>query len=94
MRYMKNNVSLELKHAPTLKTVIMVEDVLKEIGFVKNRTALLRKLPKKVQFGTLTTILQYLEESGKIYVGLEGIVWGENNSPKFREFVKRSRRLL
>jgi hypothetical protein len=88
---MKNN--LELKHAPTLKTVIMVEETLKEVGFVKNRTELLRKLPKKVQFATLTTILEYLEDSGKIYVGLGGIAWGQNDSVKLRKLIDNSIRV-
>lgn len=63
-------------HWPTLNTVIMVEDTLKNMeDSVMSVAELKRKLPRKVNHSTLMLILQYLEESGKILVGLKGITW-------------------
>lgn len=54
--------------SPRLDTVIMVE---KAIYKHRNRdtiTEIWRTLPKKVMWTTYTTILSYLEQSGKIHV--------------------------
>lgn len=63
-------------HSPTLNTVIMVEKTLKNMeGSVMTIAELKRKLPKKVNHNTLMAILDYLEKSNKILVGLKGITY-------------------
>jgi hypothetical protein len=85
---------LKFGHAPTLRTVLMVEETLEELGFVKTRKELLRKLPRKIMFSTLTIILCYLQSSNKILVTLSGISWIEkNNNPKFKELLRNSVRV-
>lgn len=77
-------------HWPTLNTVIMVEEVLKNIDeSVISVAELKRKLPRQVNHNTLMVILYYLEESNKILVGLKGITWIHNPSRKLREAIKR-----
>ncbi|MFQ5620935.1 MAG: hypothetical protein ACE5FT_03760 [Candidatus Nanoarchaeia archaeon] len=62
-------------HSPTLKTVLMVEETLKEAGEVVTIAELKRKLPKQVMHQTLLQILDYLQVSGKVVIGTKGILW-------------------
>ena len=79
-----------LEHSPTLNTVLMVEDVLKKMeGSVMKVAELKRKLPKQVNHSTLMIVLEYLEKSGKILVGLKGITWIYNPSEKLRKAIAR-----
>lgn len=73
-------------HWPTLNTVIMVEETLKNMNeSVITIAELKRKLPRQVNHNTLMLILQYLEESNKILAGLKGITWIHNPNPKLRK---------
>lgn len=62
-------------HAPTLTTVIMVENTLRKAGELLTIADLKRRLPRKVMHGTLITILDYLQISGKILIGTKGVLW-------------------
>jgi len=64
-----------LEHSPTLNTVLMVEETLKNAGEVISLAELKRRLPKKVMHQTLIKILDYLQISGKIIIGTKGILW-------------------
>ena len=79
---------LEVIHYPTLKTVLMVEDVLKKANNLMTREELKNKLPTKVMHQTLNVILRYLEDSGKILDGRKGILWIYNPSPKLDKAIK------
>ncbi len=77
-------------HWPTLNTVIMVEQTLKNIGeSVISIVELKRKLPRQVNHNTLMLILKYLEESNKIAVSLHGITWIHNPNPNLREAISK-----
>ena len=92
---MQETMQLEKEplHYPNLKTVLMVEDVLKKEQLPIKREALKRKLAKKVQHQTLNVILQYLEDSGKIIDGHKGIVWVYNPSPELKKTIEKGMRL-
>ncbi len=79
---------LEVIHYPNLKTVLMVEDVLKNANKLMTREELKRKLPRKIMHQTLNVILSYLEYSGKIIDGRKGILWIYNPSPKLDKAIK------
>ena len=69
----------ELIHAPNLNTVIMVENVLKNMQeSVISIADLKRLLPRQVNHNTLKIILEYLEMSNKILVSIRGITWIHN----------------
>ncbi|MEK6936325.1 MAG: hypothetical protein AABW67_06055 [Nanoarchaeota archaeon] len=75
-------------HWPTLNTVIMVEDTLKNMNeSVISVAELKRKLPRQVNHITLITILEYLEKSNKIVVTLRGITWIENNNQNLKRAI-------
>jgi hypothetical protein len=76
-------------HSPTLNTVVMVEDAIKTWYNSEISIPQLKKvLPKQVNHNTLMSILEYLEASNKIAVGLRGIVWIQNDSPKLRKAIR------
>ena len=86
---MSKQVYKKLEHSPTLNTVIMVEETLQNMeNSVMTIPELKRALPKQVNHNTLMLILEYLEKSCKIYVGLKGITWTVNNNPRFQEAIK------
>ena len=62
-------------HSPTLNTVLMVEETLKEAGQVITLAQLKKILPKKIMHKTIITILDYLQLSGKIIIGTKGVLW-------------------
>ena len=78
----------EVIHYPNLKTVLMVEDTLKNANNLMSREELKNKLPTKVMHQTLNVILKYLEDSGKILDGRKGILWIYNPSPKLDKAIK------
>lgn len=76
------------KHSPTLNTVLMVEDTLKNMDeSVVTVAELKKKLPKQVNHNTLKRILEYLEVSNKIAVTMKGITWIHNPNPNLRKAV-------
>ena len=78
-----------LKHSPTLNTVLMVEDVLKEAGEVITLAELKRRLPKKVMHQTLLQILDYLQYGGKIIIGTKGILWIYTERKELKELISK-----
>ena len=76
------------EHSPTLNTVIMVEETLRNHGESVISVAELKKLlPRKVNHNKLKTILRYLDESNKILVTLDGITWIFNSNPKLKKAI-------
>ncbi|MFH1588598.1 MAG: hypothetical protein ABIA76_04645 [Candidatus Diapherotrites archaeon] len=54
----------------------MVEEAIQKAEEYPTKAELLRSLPKKIMYQTFSLILDYLEYSGKIYIGKDGaIVW-------------------
>ena len=81
-----------LTHAPTLTTIRMVEEAIKNAkNSIITIPELKRALPKQVNHTTLKTILQYLEESNKIYMTVKGITWLYLASKKLLEEIRKGR---
>lgn len=75
-------------HWPTLNTVIMVEETLKNMDeSIISIAELKRKLPRQVNHITLMVILEYLERSNKIAVTLKGITWIYNENPNVKRAI-------
>lgn len=77
-------------HSPTLSTVMMVEDALREQDGPVTLEALKRALPKKVMDQSLRMILAYLENKGSILIGQKGISWIANDNPKFLKMIGKA----
>lgn len=80
-------------HYPTLKTVMMIEDVLSKSDAVISKNELKRRLPVKIMHQTLNLILEYLENSGKIMIGTKGISWLQLDNPKLKAMLKKAVRV-
>ena len=79
---------LKLEHSPTLNTVLMVENVLKDMNeSVITVAELKRRLPRQINHNTLKVILEYLELSNKILVTMRGITWIHNPNPNLRKAI-------
>ena len=79
-----------LEHSPTLNTVIMVEEVLRNIDESVIKVAeLKRRLPRKVNHNKLKIILRYLQESNKIIFTADGITWIFNPNPNLRKAISQ-----
>ncbi len=89
MRAIKTQQAQTILHYPTLNTVLMVEETLKNANNLMNREQLKKKLPTKIMHQTLNVILKYLEDSGKILDGRKGICWIYNPSPKLQRAIER-----
>ncbi len=78
-----------VSHSPTLNTVLMVENVLKNSKQLMTVAELKRALPRKVMHSTLLQILDYLQFSGKILISTKGIVWIYTPRKELAELAKR-----
>jgi hypothetical protein len=78
-------------HSPTLSTVLMVEETLREQDIPISLEGLKRSLPKKVMDQSLRIILAYLENKGSILIGSKGISWIANDKPEFLRMIKKAR---
>ena len=81
----------EVLHYPRLDTVLQVEDTLKKAKDALSKNEIDRRLKKKIMRATLNVILNYLEESGKIAILKEGIIWiyKEDISKKLKKKIKK-----
>jgi len=86
----KKSKKENILHWPTLNTVIMVEETIKKMNeSVVKIPEIKRNLPRQVNHNTLMLILQYLEYSNKIAVGLKGITWIHNTNLKLKKAISR-----
>jgi len=79
-----------VQRSPTLNTVLMVEETIKNANGLMTLSELKRLLPKQVMHQTLVKILDYLEYSGKIYFNEKGILWIRYDNKKLQEARKTS----
>ena len=63
------------QRSPTLNTVLMVEETLKNSGEVMTIGKLKRLLPKQVMHQTLMAVIDYLEYSSKIVAHDDKLLW-------------------
>lgn len=78
-----------LARSPRLDTILAVEKMLFRYRSDKTVTQIWRLLPKKVMWTTFTTILDYLEYSGKIHVEEDRTVTWLWNPKKIEELRKK-----
>ena len=81
-------------HWPTLNTVVMVEQTLKNLDdSIISIAELKRNLSRQVNHNTLMLILRYLEESNKIFTSLKGITWIHNTNPNLKKAISEGLRI-
>jgi len=72
----------QVVHYPTLKTVLAIEEVVKNSDLAISRNGILERLPTKVMRSTLNYALNYLENRGIILETKKGFIWTYNPSKK------------
>jgi hypothetical protein len=78
-------------HSPRLDTQLMIERCIREAGSFPSRRALMRSLPRQVEYPTLAKALVYLEASNKILLAEDGsIVWVFVDNPKLLQLLAES----
>lgn len=77
----------DVMHYPTLKTLLLIEKILRNADTMITREELKRRLPVKIMHQTLNLILKYLEDRGLIIDSHKGILWIYNPSPKLRKAI-------
>lgn len=81
--------TIQLKHSPTLNTVLMVEETIKDAGELLTIAELKRRLPRKVMHQTILEILDYLQLGGKIFIGTKGILWIFTERKELEAMIRR-----
>lgn|SRR5208282_36997 len=82
---------LSKRHSPKMNTQLMVESCIRQNGSFPSRRALMRSLPRQVEYPTLDSILQYLEASEKIVLTEDGsIAWVFTDNPKLLKLLAQS----
>jgi hypothetical protein len=73
-----------------MKTILMVEKAIVDLGTCPTRMALWRALPKRVQYQTFRRVLEYLEASGKITFNGSSILYTGVNNEKLKALLDSS----
>ncbi len=83
-------IEKKYEYSPTLNTVLMVEETMKKMPKSIFKIAELKKaLPKQVNHNMLKIILEYLEDSNKIFFSSKGITWIHNPNKKLNSAIKK-----
>ncbi|MBT7706339.1 hypothetical protein HN747_02730 [archaeon] len=85
--------SKKILHYPSLRTILLVEQVLKNADLAISREELKRRLPMKIMHQTLNLILEYFEQRGFILDGHKGILWTYNPNPKLEKAILEGREI-
>lgn len=83
--YMKQDIL----HYPNLKTVLEVEDIIKNSEMPLTRYKILKKLKNKVMKQTLNVVIDYLDNKGIILDSKKGIFWTYQPKDKLEKRIKK-----
>lgn len=81
------STKIDVLHYPTLKTVLAVEETIKEAPKPMSRNKILEKLDYKVMRSTLNVALNYMEKRGLILEMKNGFIW----TLPSKKLIKRER---
>ncbi|MFA6268327.1 MAG: hypothetical protein WCW13_04450 [archaeon] len=70
----------EVLHFPTLKTVMAIEEVIKDADLALSRNKILDELNNSVMRSTLNVTLDYLEKRGLVLETKNGFIWTFNSN--------------
>lgn len=68
-------LSVNVVHYPSLKTILAIEDVVKNAGAALSRNQILARLPTKVMRSTLNLALAYMGKRGLVTETEKGFIW-------------------
>jgi len=85
---MAKQVQMEVLHYPTLKTIMAIENAVKDADEPISRSQILVKLENRVMRPTLNVALDYLEKRGMVLETKDGFIWTFNPSKKLADAEK------
>ncbi len=85
---MAGQAQVQISHYPTLKTVLAIEDVVKNADLAVSRNQILVRLPTKLMRSTLNVALDYLEKRGIVLETKNGFIWTFNLNKKLSDAEK------
>lgn len=83
----------KILHEPQLDTILMVENTIRKAKTYPTKRALLKSLPRQIQYQTFNRILEYLEGSNKIVFDGRRIVWVFADNSKLKSLLEGSVKL-
>ena len=81
---------MQVLHYPTLKTVLLVEELLKEAKEPLSRYELLKRAGNRIMRPTLDVILEYLEKRYMVLDTPNGIIWVYTPKDKMKKLIQES----
>ncbi len=82
--------TVQILHYPTLKTVLLVEEILKGAKEPLSRYEVMKRAKNKIMRQTLNTIIEYLEKRGMVLDSEKGIIWTYMPPAKLQKWLKES----
>jgi hypothetical protein len=83
-------VTKQVMHYPTLKTVLMVEEILKDAKEPLSRYEILKRSGNKIMRSTLEVIVEYLEKRYMVWDTPKGILWVYVPKNKMKQLMDAS----
>ncbi|HLC92598.1 MAG TPA: hypothetical protein VJH23_02740 [archaeon] len=81
---------MQILHYPTLKTVLLVEEILKDAKEPLSRYELLKRAGNRIMRPTLDVIIEYLEKRYMVLDTPKGILWVYVPKEKMRRLMDAS----
>lgn len=85
-----STMAVQVLHYPTLKTVLMIEGILKEAKEPLTRYEVMKRANNKIMRQTLDTIIDYLEKRGMVLDSEKGIIWTYTSPEKLKKLLRNS----
>jgi hypothetical protein len=79
----------DILHYPNLKTVLEVEDIIKQSELPLTRYKIIKKLKNKIMKQTLNVVIDYLDNRGVIYDSKKGIIWTYQPKKELKERIMK-----
>lgn len=80
----------QVLHYPTLKTVLMVEEILKESKEPLTRYEIMKRAGNKIMRQTLNIIIEYMGGRGMVLDSEKGVIWTYTPPQKMKKWLKDS----
>ncbi len=77
-------------HYPTLKTVLMVEDILKDAKEPLSRYEIMKRSKNKIMRQTLNAVIDYLDKRSMVWDSPKGVLWVYTPPEKMKKWLKES----
>jgi len=80
----------QVMHYPTLKTVLLVEKILKTAKEPLSRYEIIKISKNKIMRQTLNIVIKYLEERGMVLDSKKGVLWTYTPPKKMKNLLEES----